>query len=90
MSKIIIYPNNSVDIDNEPAFWTSDDFKKHNISLFRENHSNNECEKFIENGNEYVIFFTLRLNSQIKKIKRRGIINIYKKRRSHNETYIGN
>jgi hypothetical protein len=96
LSKIIIYPNNSVDIDGVSVNWTDDDFKNHNINKYRDgiNHPlEDECAKFKKNGNEYVVFHTMHRNSQIKRMfTRRRIKNPFPstvKRRS-NETRISN
>jgi hypothetical protein len=92
MAKIIIYPNNTAEIDGRPAIIS---LVEHGIDVIRNgiNHPlDKECEKFKKNGNEYVVFFTMHRNSQLIRIKRRGIKNPFKQliiRRS-NETRSSN
>jgi hypothetical protein len=68
MSRIIVYPNNSVSIDDKDVHWDENDFKNHEISMIRgrEFHTQhighlNEDDgsvKFSKNGDDYLIFST--------------------------------
>jgi hypothetical protein len=73
MSKIIIYPNNCVEVDGITVNWTNADFEQHGISIIRIGSStpSDECSKFTRDGNEYVVFYSARKNNQLIRIRKK-------------------
>ena len=72
MSKIIIYPNNSVSIDDVETEWTDKDFLERGIETTRVALDfQKDSYKLNIDGNSYTIYYTLRSKSQVKRIKRR-------------------